>query len=291
MSSHSFRSVIEQDDANEVRILLGRTELQDENNSTEAWRRTRERAIDSAKRRCEELAMSNISIMFQGDADFPPQLNDLRNCPRWLFVQGQPSVLLLRSISVVGSRKPSRDGIWLTQYVGHWLAEFGAPTVSGLADGIDQTIHLASITAKVPTVAFLGTGIFTDYPKGSDRLRREILDHGGTIATEYLIKDGYSAANFVRRNRLQAALAKIIIPSEWALKSGTAHTVRFAHEISRPIAFLRTPSQANLDWVPREYVANNGFFTLPKDQMRFVDFILKHLSYTSNPNHQQLRLL
>lgn len=291
-SDRSFQSVIELEDASEVRSLLGRSELQEDGgNSTQAWRETRARAEDNAKRRAQELASSNISILFQDDIDFPRQLNDLSNTPRWLFVQGHTSVLSRRSISVVGSRRASQDGMWLTKYVGHWLSEFGAPTVSGLADGIDQEIHSASIDAGVPTIAFLGTGIFTEYPKGSDRLRRTILDSGGAIATEYLIKEGYSAANFVRRNRLQAALSKLLIPTEWAVKSGTAHTVRYAHELARPIAFLRTPAQPDLNWVPREYVPQNGFFTIPSDQQSFVDFVFRHLNSDPRPKTTQLKLL
>lgn len=290
-SEKTFLSVIELEDSDEVRSLLGRSELQDNGDGAQAWRETRTRALDSAKRRCRELALSNVSILFQGDEDFPPQLNDLSNTPRWLFVQGQTSVLSRRSISVVGSRKTSQDGEWLTRYVGHWLSEFDAPTVSGLADGIDQVIHTASISAGVPTIAFLGTGIFTEFPKGSDRLRRTILDNGGAIATEYLIKEGYSAANFVRRNRLQAALSRLLVPTEWAIKSGTAHTVRYAHELSRPIAFLRTPAQQDLDWVPREYVPQNGFFTIPAEQDQFVDFVFKHLNSEPRPRTSQLKLL
>lgn len=290
-SGKSFQSVIELENVNEVHQLLGRAELQANDDGAQAWRETRARALDSAQRRCAELALSNVSILFQGDKDFPPQLNDLSNTPRWLFVQGSTSILSRPSISVVGSRNASKDGVWLTRYVGHWLSEFGVPTVSGLAEGIDQEIHSASIDAGVPTIAFLGTGIFTEYPKDSYKLRDAILDSGGAIATEYLIKEGYSAANFVRRNRLQAALGRLLIPTEWAVKSGTAHTVRYAHELLRPIAFLRTPAQRDLGWVPREYAPQNGFFTIPIEQQRFVDFVFTHLNSQPKLENTQLKLL
>lgn len=290
-SGNSFKSVIELENSDEIRRLLGRSEPEDNGDGVQAWLATRARALDNAKRRSEELALSNVSIIFLNDAEFPPQLHDLRNSPRWLFVQGETSVLSRRSISVVGSRNASQDGVWLTQYVGHWLSEFGAPTVSGLADGIDQVIHNASINAGVPTIAFLGTGIFTEYPRGSDRLRQVILENGGAVATEYLIKEGYSAANFVRRNRLQAALGNLLIPTEWAIKSGTAHTVRYAHELARPIAFMRTPAQPNFNWVPQEYVPHNGFFTIPSDQDSFVGFVRRHLESNPKPKNSQLKLL
>ena len=118
-----------------------------------------------------------------------------------------------------------------------------------------------------------------------------IVNNGGALATEYLVKEGYSAANFVRRNRLQAALGRVVIPTDWALKSGTAHTVRFAHELSRPMVFLRTPAQPALEWVPREYVPGNGFFTIPTEQNAFLDFVLKKLNSKPNAKTTQLKLL
>ncbi len=290
-ANRSFKSVIDLDDIEELRRLLGRSELIEQSTGAKAWKETRTRALENAIRRTEELILSNVSIILHGDEDYPKQLNSLKNPPHWLFVQGDKTILKQPSISVVGSREASAEGLWLTRYVGHWLREFGAPTVSGLAEGIDQVIHMASIEANVPTVAFLGTGIFTEFPKGSDRLRQAILSHGGVIATEYLIKEGYSASNFVRRNRLQAALGRILIPTEWAAKSGTAHTVRYAYEIARPIAFLRTPIQASFDWIPREYVSNNGFFTIPRDQGVFLDFIFNSLNSDPKPPTLQLKLL
>ena len=290
-SNKSYQSVIELDDASEVRSILGRSSISSQESSDADWRNTRKKALENANRKCEELALSNVSILFRKDCGFPRQLDDLNDTPHWLFVQGDPKVLSRPSISVVGSRKVTEDGVWLTKYIGHCLTEFDAPTVSGLADGIDQEIHIASIKAGVPTIAFLGTGIFSEYPKGSDRLRREIIDSGGAVATEYLMKESYNASNFVRRNRLQAALGKLLIPTEWAVKSGTAHTVKYAHTLTRPIAFLRTPSQASLDWVPREYLRKNGFFTIPSDQSAFFTFVSKQLKAEVKANTKQLNLL
>ncbi|WP_195743705.1 DNA-processing protein DprA, partial [Pseudomonas syringae] len=139
----------------------------------------------------------------------------------WLFVQGQMANLHKQSVTVVGTRKPSEDGIFLTRFLLAALAIRSCPTVSGLAAGIDQVVHTESIRYGIPTVAVLGTGILQNYPKGSEKLREEIVNSGGTIVTEYLPTQSYSAENFVRRNRLQAGLGEILFPTEWSIKSGT----------------------------------------------------------------------
>ena len=135
------------------------------------------------------------------------------------------------SVTIVGTRKPSEDGLFLARYVGACLADWPAATVSGLAAGIDQLAHESSLRAEVPTIAVLGTGILDNYPKDSQVLRDRILGAGGAIVSEYLPRASYSAENFVQRNRLQAALGRVLIPVEWARRSGTAHTVRFATEL------------------------------------------------------------
>src|SRR3546814_20043856 len=56
-----------------------------------------------------------------------------------------------------------------------------------------------------------------------------------------------------QRNRLQAALGRILIPAEWNRRSGTAHTVRFATSLGRPIACLRLP-----EWCEDRVVLERG---------------------------------
>lgn len=214
-----------------------------------------------------------IQIVLRSDKLYPRTLLHLDDPPHWLFVQGNAEVLSVPSIAIVGTRDPSSDGLWLAEYVGLTLSHWGHPTVSGLALGIDQSIHNASLTAKVPTIAVLGTGITADYPKNIGPIREKIVGAGGAIITEYLPGESYSAMNFVRRNRLQAALARALIPVEWKERSGTAHTVRYAAGLGRAIAGLRLPT-----WDHRPIILPAGrgprqVFTVPGQDEAFRDFV------------------
>src|SRR3546814_20948578 len=123
--------------------------------------------------------------------------------------------------------------------VGACLGEWGAPTVSGLAAGIDQLAHEHSLRAGVPTIAVLGTGMLEDYPKGAGRLRDHILGTGGMIVSEYLPMASYRAENFVQRNRYQAALGRILIPDEWTSRTPTAQPFPITTHLRSPIWALR----------------------------------------------------
>lgn len=232
----------------------------------------RQRLLQQGYRLQKELSDLGISVIHQTDPAFPPQLRVVDDPPYWLFVQGDVSTLRSPSVAIVGTRSPSADGIALSAIIGACLEHFRSPIVSGLAEGIDQAMHSAALAHHVPTIAVLGTGMFYNYPSGSDGLRNKICHDGGAIVTEYLPRDSYSAKNFVRRNRIQAGLSNITIPVEWRERSGTAHTVRFAYEAKRRIVCPRLEHWS--DERHSELIAamqmGAEVFTLPKEVPAFV---------------------
>jgi DNA protecting protein DprA len=260
--------------------------------SPRQWSAVRNSALARADVIGERLARAGVTIVFRSDPCFPPQLLDLERPPHWLFVQGDIDLLKQPSVAIVGTRKPTGDGQFLTRYIGACLGDWAAPTVSGLAAGIDQLAHEVSLRAGVPTIAVLGTGILEDYPKGAGTMRGHMLDQGGTIVSEYLPGISYSAENFVQRNRLQAALGKVLIPAEWERRSGTAHTVRFATQLARPIACLRLP-----EWRQDRVMLETGLgletgtiFTVPREHESFDRFVREAIGGSIRQGAKQLSL-
>ncbi|MGR3981046.1 DNA-processing protein DprA [Pseudoalteromonas sp. 1181_04] len=196
--------------------------------------------------RARSLHADNVRLLFKEQELFPQELKKIDDAPHWIFVQGPIENLHKKSVSVIGTRKPSTDGVILAKTVIAALANKGLVTVSGLALGIDQIAHTESIKYNIPTVAVLGNGIYVEFPKGSNTLKAQILNRGGTVVTEYLPEQLYSAENFVRRNRIQAALCNTLLPIEWEIKSGSAHTVAFAHKYNKKIANVFLPGTASL---------------------------------------------
>jgi predicted Rossmann fold nucleotide-binding protein DprA/Smf involved in DNA uptake len=88
-------------------------------------------------------------------------------------------------------------------------------------------------------VAFLGHGIRQVFPAKTGHVRDRIIETQGAVATEYLPDEHYQKAYFVERNRLQAALADVVIPVEASQGGGTAHTIRFARRYHRRILGVR----------------------------------------------------
>ena len=170
----------------------------------------------------------------------PERLRTLPDPPRWLFVQGSTDALYFRPVvAVVGTRNASAQGKRAAEVVVKLLAAYPIALVSGLAQGIDEEAHRSSLQQGVKNVAFLGHGINLTFPAQTASLRELIIRKGGAVATEFLPNERYRREHFVLRNRLQAALADIVIPAEANSSGGTAHTIRFARKYNREIIALR----------------------------------------------------
>ncbi|GAX57373.1 DNA-processing protein DprA [Streptomyces olivochromogenes] len=73
------------------------------------------------------------------------------------------------------------------------------------------------------------------FPAETADVRARIICTGGAVATEYLSEEHFRKAQFVQRNRLQAALADIVVAAEGKRAGETAHTVRFVGAYRRPV--------------------------------------------------------
>ncbi|MDF4801845.1 DNA-processing protein DprA [Vibrio parahaemolyticus] len=273
----SFRELIGTEDPKFLSQTLRISLPEEVYESSEAWDNFKKHLWTKGTSMARTYAQQNVKVVFYDQDAFPTHLKNINEPPMWLFVQGNLSNLHADSIAIIGSRKSSDDGHWLTKLVVSAMANKNLVSISGLAAGIDQCAHIESIRFGVPTVAVLGTGIDSNYPKGSELVRNQILSYGGTIVTEYLVGQSYSAQNFVRRNRIQAGLAKCVIPVEWSIKSGTAHTVNFAKDFGRFLAMPYLPLSAPQS---PELQAINSYkkgktFLVPDHTNELINFITK----------------
>lgn len=278
-AGYSFRDVLKNSSSFEEFIsYFGKTSSKQPKMVAESWTEMQKVVWSQGNHLYHRLKKQGIEVLHYKQRNFPKSLQSIPEPPYWLFVQGNLSALDQPSVAIVGTRQPSEDGVFLATYVGACIPAIGVVTVSGLANGIDQIIHRNSIRYKIPTIAVLGTGIFKNYPAGSEDLRDEICANGGAVITEYLPEQSYSAENFVRRNRIQAGLAKLLIPVEWKAQSGTAHTVRYANASGRSLACLKMS-----DWqehghsellLAKELGAR--VFTIPTQTNDFISFVHSH---------------
>ncbi|SRR6266498_2394643 len=198
----------------------------------------REKLLLQGRERLKQLFDQNIKIIPAWK--LPPSLQEISDAPHWLFVQGDHRLLYYKpAVAVVGTRKPTPNGIQAAAAIARHMAAYPINLVSGLAEGIDETAHRHSLNSDTKNIAFLGHGIDVVFPASTQWLRTKIIENGGAIVSEYLPGESYRKEYFVARNRLQAAISDLIIPVEGNPKGGTAHTVRFAKQYGRPLMGVR----------------------------------------------------
>jgi DNA processing protein len=182
-----------------------------------------------------ELAASKrlgVSLVAPGEAGYPPRLAMLDDAPPLLGIRGALDVLMRPVIAIVGSRNASGAGLKFAGTLARDLADAGFVIASGLARGIDQAAHRASIGGG--TIAVLAGGHDRIYPPEHEDLLAALLETGAAIS-EMPLGHVPRARDFPRRNRLISGTALGVVVVEAALRSGSLITARIAAEQGREV--------------------------------------------------------
>lgn len=172
---------------------------------------------------------------------YPPLLRTLMDYPGALFVKGNISVLTSYQLAVVGSRSPSWYGERWGKIFCEQLATCGFTITSGLACGIDGVAHRAALSVRGQSIAVLGNGLFSIYPRRHISLADQIIDAAGAIVSEFSLATPPWPGNFPRRNRIISGLSQGVFVVEAALRSGSLVTARCALEQGREVFALPGP--------------------------------------------------
>ncbi len=169
--------------------------------------------------------------------DIPHDLLQLASPVEKLHIIGNNFDDLMKRprLAIVGSRKITPYGRGVTQSLASELASKGVVIVSGLALGTDSIGHKACIDAGGQTIAVLPSGPKKVYPSIHTNLARQIVQTGGVVVTEYDGTYQPHAYDFLKRNRIVAALSDGVLVTEAAARSGTLNTASHALELGKPV--------------------------------------------------------
>jgi DNA processing protein len=183
-----------------------------------------------------ELRKSDSEFISPTDLDWPIPLMDLSSPPIGLVIKGDREILgsLDRSISIVGSRRPTEYGLAVSNKLAADSATAKVVVISGGAYGIDTAAHKGAIGEGGSSVAVLAGGFNNLYPIENKRLFSQITNKG-LLISEVMPSVKSQPSRFLIRNRLIAALSKATVVVEAEFVSGSIRTARDAAEIFRPV--------------------------------------------------------
>jgi DNA processing protein len=173
--------------------------------------------------------------------EYPEALRDLTPPPDALWSLGDLETLNARVVvAIVGTRRATSYGLRVTRELSTALARAGACVVSGMARGIDGAAHRGALDASGRTVAVLGTPVDVIYPRAHRAMYQEIVRRG-LVLSDMPPGTPPRRWHFAERNRIIAALARVVFVVEAPHKSGALRTVDFADRLNRTIAAIPGP--------------------------------------------------
>src|SRR6266446_176809 len=174
---------------------------------------------EAFKRAEKELAgvqkIAGCTLLNWTEPEYPQSLLQIYDPPVLLYVRGDPQVLNLPSIDIVGTRRPTLYGTQMAQRLGRELAARGPVIVSGMARGIDAFGHQGAMDANGRAIGVLGTSIDVGYPKENQKLYEKVLERGAIIS-EFPLRPHPAPENFPVRNRIVAGMPLDVVVVEGA---------------------------------------------------------------------------
>ncbi|QGM97701.1 DNA-processing protein DprA [Methylocystis parvus] len=200
---------------------------------------------------------SRFDVRVHGESDYPSRLRDATHPVELLYFQGFWELIATRAVAVVGTRKPTSDGVIRARQLVRKLVADKFTIVSGLAEGVDTTAHTTAIDEGGQTIAVIGTPLGHVYPKANAEMQER-------IAQEYLLIsqvpiERYEAQNyrvnrffFPERNKTMSALTEATIIVEAGETSGTLVQAREALKQKRKLFILNSCfERSDLTWPHR----------------------------------------
>ena len=174
-------------------------------------------------RELDRVHAAGVSIVTWHDTEYPSLLREVDDLPPILYVEGVFADEV-KTITVVGTRKPTAYGREVAKHLSGELAQAGVTVASGLARSIDGVAHRAALESGGRTPAVLGCGLDVVYPPEHAKLMAQIVEQG-VVISEYPRDAKPDAHHFPRRNRLLSRLSVATLVIEAGDDSDTLGTV------------------------------------------------------------------
>lgn len=233
------------------------------------------------QQRFREADVVRFGVRVHGAGEYPEKLRDAAHPVELIYYQGWWDLADSRSVAVVGTRKPTAEGVARTRKLVKALVKDGFTVVSGLATGIDTAAHETAIAEGGRTIAVIGTPLSHSYPRDNAELQRK-------IAKEFLVisqvpvrryeNQDYRLNRFFfpERNITMSALTEATIIVEAGETSGTLIQARAALQQGRKLFILDSCFRnKRLTW-PKKFEEKGAVRVTDYDDIR------QHLSTTTH---------
>ena len=191
------------------------------------------------------MSAYEIKAVHIDESAYPAFLKEIYDPPFMLFYRGNIDALYAQSVSVVGTRNPTRYAAEAAFEFARDASQKGLTVVSGLAMGIDAFAHKGALSSdgSSATCAVLASGVDEISPFSNKPLARVLLAKGGCVVSEYAPGTHAAKWQFPARNRIISGLSSATLIVDAPEKSGALITADFALEQGRDVFFHKAALQ------------------------------------------------
>ena len=180
------------------------------------------------------MNLHKIRAVYFKDIDYPEYLKHCYDAPVLYFEKGTINLKSNRILSIVGTRQMTPYGKQVLESLFKNLQSYRPVIVSGLAYGVDIHAHKLALKYGLQTIAVLAHGLDIMYPETHREYADAMCENGGIIS-EFFSGIPAEKANFVKRNRIVAGIAKATIVIESAVTGGSLITAGIANSYDRDV--------------------------------------------------------
>jgi DNA processing protein len=228
---------------------------------------------DFVLKRFKDAVIKRFGVRVHGAGEYPEKLRDAAYPVERFYYQGWWDLVESRSVAIVGTRKPTAEGLARTRKLVRHLVKDGFTIVSGLASGIDTEAHNTAISEGGRTIAVIGTPLTHNYPKDNASLQQKIAENFFVISqvpVRRYEKQDYRLNRlfFPERNVTMSALTEATIIVEAGETSGTLIQARAALRQGRKLFILDSCFRnGGLTW-PHKYAENGAIRVMDYDDIK-----------------------
>ena len=184
------------------------------------------------------LTGSDVRLVTVLDDEYPTNLRMVHDHPPFLFARGTIERSDERAVAVVGTRKPSEDGLAAADEIAARMAHLNITVVSGMATGIDTAAHRGALAAGGRTIAVLGSGLDRVYPAANRGLARSI-EKSGAVVSQFWPDSGPTRWSFPVRNIVTSGFSLGTVVVEAGPTSGARQQAEHALRHGKRLYLLR----------------------------------------------------
>lgn len=207
------------------------------------------------------------SFAINGTYSWPKQLEDSANPAPILYYRGNIGLLESKSVSIVGARKATHEGMSRAFSIAQQLIANDITIVTGLARGIDTAAANSVIENKGRIIGVIGTPIDEYYPKENKGIQDFVAQRNLLLSQvpfyRYKVQSFNSKKRyFPERNELMAAVSNATIIVEASDTSGSLTQARACLKQGRPLFIMESCAQnPSITW-PKRFLKQEGVYTL-----------------------------